>query len=664
MKSEAMQRILVVDDNDENLYYLNALLSAAGYEVKVARNGAEALQSALAYPPALIVTDILMPVMDGFALCRIWRGEPRLSAIPFVFYTATYTDPKDKEFGLSIGADEFLVKPMEPDVMLQAVRNLLRQKESGTLPDRSTRSPEMNVFLREYNSALVRKLEDKLVQLEAANQKLADSEELVHAVLDNSPLPIMAADLEGRILLINAAFSATFGYSAAEATGRYCSELIVPSGADSVRELLLRRMSNSEASPQPSKRRRKDGTLIDVEIYVGPMKLRDKVSGSLAIYHDIAEQRKLEDELRHSQKMEAMGRLAGGIAHDFNNLLMLISGYLGQMTESGLSPEQRTSCKEAIAATKRAASLTRQLLAFSRKHREEFRVTDLNSVVSNMQEMLRSLVSERIRLDVALSTNPVPVLADVPQLEMVVMNLAINAQDAMPDGGLLTIKTGSKEDESKRFAVLTVSDTGRGMTPEIKGHIFEPFFTTKQAGKGTGLGLSTVLGIVQRAGGHIEVESEHNQGTQFRVYLPETVAAPERVTAAPSFVPPARGEETILLAEDEAGIRAMTRAYLEALGYHVIEAVNGSEAVKVAGEYEGSIDLVLTDIGMPIMRGDVAVDAIRERRAGIKALYISGGSQDQMANKDDVLYKPFEFPELGRRVRSVLDSNPATRTGD
>jgi PAS domain S-box-containing protein len=655
-------RILVADDNDDNLYYLQALLSAAGYEVIVARNGAEALQSALGNPPTLIVTDVLMPVMDGFTLCRIWRAEPRLARIPFAFYTATYTDPKDMELGLAIGADEFLVKPIEPDTMLDMVRNLLRQKETGSLPDRSNSSSDPRVFLREYNAALVRKLEDKLVQLENANQKLADAEELVHAVLDNCPLPVMAADLEGKILLINTAFSATFGFSAAQATGQYCAELIVPPGIDSVKELLLKRMSGNEASPQPSKRRRRDGTEIDVEIYVGPMQLHGKVTGSLAVYRDVTEQRKLEEELRHAQKMEAMGRLAGGIAHDFNNLLMLISGYVGQMVESELPPEQRKACKQAIAATKRAASLTRQLLAFSRKQREEPRVTDLNSVISNMQEMLRSLASERIRLDVALSSNPVSVLADVPQLEMVVMNLAINAQDAMPDGGVLTIATRAQKQDSNMFAVLTVSDTGRGMTPEITKRIFEPFFTTKQTGKGTGLGLSTAHGIVQRYGGHIEVESEPNGGTEFRVYLPEIAAKPEQVSEAVSPAPPPRGQETILLAEDEAGIRAMTKTYLEGLGYHVIEAVDGSEAVKLSAEYSGEIDLVLTDLGMPIMRGDAAVAAIREHRAGVKALYISGGAQEQEAtDMADVLYKPFEFPELGWRVRAVLDVEPATR---
>ncbi len=650
------QRILVVDDNDESRYYLQALFAAAGYEVTAAMNGAEALQSALAKPPALIFTDILMPVMDGFTLCRRWRAEPRLAGIPFAFYTATYTDPKDKELGLSIGADDFLVKPIEPNVLLETASKLLHRKASGTLPDRSTAMPEPSVFLIEYNAALIRKLEDKLVQLEAANQKLSDAEEFVHAVLDTSPLPIIAADSKGKVLLSNPAFSDMFGYSAAEAVGQYVADLIDPPDVDPEPTLLANRMASDRVYPYFSKRRRKDGALLDVEVYLAPMKLRDKVSGLFAIYHDVGEQRKLEEELRHAQKMEAMGRLAGGIAHDFNNLLMLISGYLGRLVDSALSPDQRSNCHEALAATKRAASLTRQLLAFSRKHRETPTVTDFNSVVVNVQAMLRSLVLQHIRLELVLSENPVPILADVPQLEIVVMNLAINAQDAMHDGGVLKITTGRHEQDAMNFAVLTVTDTGRGMTRDIKARIFEPFFTTKESGKGTGLGLSTVNEIVQRYGGHIAVDSEPDRGTEFRIYLPQTRVCIPETTSEPSVSAPAGGRETILLAEDEAGIRAMTRAYLEGLGYCVLEAADGHEAVKIGTEYQGTIDLVLTDIAMPLLQGDAAVRAIRESRPGIKAVYISGYS-GQLSNDycGDVLYKPFEFRELGRRIRRVLD---------
>jgi two-component system, cell cycle sensor histidine kinase and response regulator CckA len=400
----------------------------------------------------------------------------------------------------------------------------------------------------------------------------------------------------------------------------------------------------------------KDGRIY--ERYSQPQCLDDRIVGRVWSFRDVTGARRLEEDLRQSQKIEALGRLAGGVAHDFNNLLMLISGYVGLLSASGLSSGQKETCEQALAATNRAAALTRQLLAFGRKHQDTPTVTNLNEIVSNMQGMLRSLVSEYIRLDISLNEDPVPVLADVQQLEVVLMNLAINAHDAMPNGGALSVVAERQQQESGTFAVLTVTDSGKGMTPEVRARIFEPFFTTKEVGNGTGLGLATVYGIVQRLGGHIEVESRPNQGTQFRIYLPETQAEPDisAVTASPPS--PASGHETILLAEDEIGIRAMTRAYLEGLGYRVLEATDGSEAVKISRKYESSIDLILTDFLMPIMRGDAVVDSIRKHRPGIKALYITGSSEVLDSNEPaQVLLKPFKFPELGCRVRAVLDSD-------
>jgi PAS domain S-box-containing protein len=400
----------------------------------------------------------------------------------------------------------------------------------------------------------------------------------------------------------------------------------------------------------------KDGRIY--ERYSQPQCLDDEIVGRVWSFRDVTAARRVEEQLRQSQKIEALGRLAGGVAHDFNNLLMLISGYAGLLSASELSSKQKEACEQVLAATDRAAALTRQLLAFGRKNRDAPTVTSLNAIVSNMQGMLRSLVSEYIRLDISLSEDPVPVLADAQQLEVVLMNLAINAHDAMPNGGVLSVVAGRQEDESGTLAVLTVTDSGKGMTADVRTHIFEPFFTTKEVGKGTGLGLSTVYGIVQRSGGHIEVQSQPNQGTQFRIYLPETQAAPAISAVSASPPPPAPGHETILLAEDEIGIRAMTKAYLESLGYRILEAADGSEAVKISRSYESSIDLILTDFVMPIMRGDVVVDSIREHRPGIKALYITASSAGLVANEpDEVLLKPFKFPDLGRRVRTILDSD-------
>jgi PAS domain S-box-containing protein len=400
----------------------------------------------------------------------------------------------------------------------------------------------------------------------------------------------------------------------------------------------------------------KDGRIFDR--YSQPQRLDDQIIGRVWSFRDVTQERHLEEDLRHSQKMEAVGRLAGGVAHDFNNLLMLISGYLGRLSACGLSPEQEPVCGEALSATKRATALTRQLLAFSHKHRDAPGVTDLNAIVSNIQEMLRPLIPASVRLDISLCDNPAPVLADIQQLEVVVMNLVINAQDAMPDGGVMSVVTTREEKGSLGFGVLTVSDTGRGMTPEVRAQIFEPFFTTKPVGRGTGLGLSTVHGIVQRSGGHIEVRSEPNCGTQVRIYLPQSAAAPDAGRATPNPAISSSQHETILLAEDEPGIREMTKVYLESLGYHVLSAPDGSEAVDISREYQGTISLILTDLHMPVLGGEAAVSAIRELRPTIRTLYITGYPEDRFVHDAaEVLLKPFEFPELGLRVRLVLDAD-------
>ena len=388
--------------------------------------------------------------------------------------------------------------------------------------------------------------------------------------------------------------------------------------------------------------------------------------GRVWSFRDVTRARNLELELRQSQKMEAVGRLAGGVAHDFNNLLMLISGYVTQLMENPALAEGYSTCEQILATTRRAASLTKQLLAFSRKQPDAATTADLNLILLNLEPLLRRLLSDQIQLEVSAAPNPQPIYADVSQIEMMIMNLAVNAQDAMPEGGQLSIATtnralSSRDDKgneiTKEFAILEVRDTGHGMTPEVKARIFEPFFTTKQLGRGTGLGLSTVLGIAERAGGRIDVQSEPNRGATFRVFLPKTKAAPaEQVQTSASA--PGGGTETILLAEDESGIRAMTRAYLEALGYRVIEAVDGAEAIRRSMEYAGPIHLVLTDLLMPGMRGDSAVRAIRSHRPEVKAIFMSGYTdQDVTGDPAAILNKPFEFPELGRRLRSILDND-------
>lgn len=487
-------------------------------------------------------------------------------------------------------------------------------------------------------------------------RQLQDTISLLNATLNSTADGILVVSRDGKVSGCNRRFAQLWHLQFESTEGRSDAELL-SSVIDQLEDpdefvAKVKALYSDPSATSFDVLTFKDGRIY--ERYSQPQCLDSRIVGRVWSFRDVTESRRLEEELRQSQKLEAIGRLAGGVAHDFNNLLMLISGYLALLAESGLSSNQTEACQQAVKATSRATALTRQLLAFSRKHPDAPTTTNLNEIASNMQPVLRALVSECIRLDIVFG-EPVPVLVDVPQLEVVLINLAINAYDAMPTGGVLTVITGAQERKGETFAVLTVTDTGKGMTPEVQARIFEPFFTTKEIGKGTGLGLSTAYAVIQKAGGSIEVESQVGQGTQVRVYLPETKAQPVLNSVVVPLPPPIHGRETILLAEDEIGIRTMARAFLENLGYRVLEAPNGMEAVKVSREFDDVIDLVVTDLLMPIMRGDAAVASIRENRPNIKVLYISG-STEELAEAAEVLHKPFKFPELGRRVRTVLDS--------
>jgi PAS domain S-box-containing protein len=410
----------------------------------------------------------------------------------------------------------------------------------------------------------------------------------------------------------------------------------------------------------------RDGRIF--ERYSQPQLLHGEITGRVWSFRDVTQARNLELELRQSQKMEALGKLAGGVAHDFNNLLMLISGYTELIVEQSSVEEKRNLANQILATAKRGAALTKQLLTFSRKQPEAAVSVDLNFIVVNLELMLRRLLSDEIQLEVALAPNPQLVHVDVSQIEMMILNLVLNAQDAMPEGGRLSIRTISTSslpgtdgasEQPNGFVILEVSDTGKGMTPEVQERIFEPFYTTKPLGRGTGLGLSTVLGIAEKARGKVEVKSEPNHGATFRVYLPRfSESVP--LSSAPSVLLPEGGSETILLAEDESGIRSMTRVYLESLGYRVLEAADGAEAVTRSFEYAGKIDLMLTDLHMPNRRGDSAFEVIRRDRPGIKAIFMSGFWDDQITEEPhNLLRKPFALPELSRRVRAVLDFRDA-----
>jgi two-component system, cell cycle sensor histidine kinase and response regulator CckA len=415
--------------------------------------------------------------------------------------------------------------------------------------------------------------------------------------------------------------------------------------------------------------------------HVEPLRNADgELEGAICMALDITDRKQLEEQLRQAQKMEAVGRLAGGIAHDFNNLLMVIQGYADLLAER--LPERdplRRNAEQIQTASQRATSLTRQLLAFSRKQMLAPKVLNVQSVVADMEKILHRLIGEDVRLESSSAPNLGLVKADRSQIEQVILNLAVNARDAMPDGGRLTIETANVELDATcshppamlspgKYVMLAVTDNGCGMDAETQAHIFEPFFTTKEKGKGTGLGLATVYGIVKQSGGYVWVYSEPGRGTSFKVYLPrieEPAGAEGRDKKLPAQAMP-RGSETILLVEDEKGVRELAREYLLTCGYNVLVAEDGHTAIELAAMHAGPIDLLMTDVVMPGISGRELADRVKSQRAGIKVLYMSGYT-DQSVVKHGILetdavllQKPFTMATLALKLRELF-SNEATR---
>jgi two-component system cell cycle sensor histidine kinase/response regulator CckA len=400
--------------------------------------------------------------------------------------------------------------------------------------------------------------------------------------------------------------------------------------------------------------------------------------GAICMALDITDRRQLEEQLRQAQKMEAVGRLAGGIAHDFNNLLMVIQGYADLMAERLAEGDPlRRNAEQIQTASQRATSLTRQLLAFSRKQMLAPKVLNIQSVVADMEKILRRLIGEDVQLESSSAADLGLVKADRSQIEQVILNLAVNARDAMPEGGRLTIETANVELDSTcthqprmlspgRYVMLAVTDNGCGMDSETQAHIFEPFFTTKEKGKGTGLGLATVYGIVKQSGGYVWVYSEPGRGTSFKVYLPrieeaEGTAGRDKKLGATAMP---RGSETILLVEDEKGVRELAREYLRTCGYHVVEAEDGHTALELAAMHAGSIDLLMTDVVMPGISGKELADRVKSQRPGIKVLYMSGYT-DQSVVKHGILetdavllQKPFTMATLALKLREIFSEEP------
>jgi PAS domain S-box-containing protein len=513
----------------------------------------------------------------------------------------------------------------------------------------------------------------QLTGLKRAELTLRQSSQRYRSLFDTSPLPMWVYDLESLAFLeINEAAVREYGYSREEFLARGITDIRPQEDVPAVVESLSQ-VQALRAERQAWRHRRKDGRVFDVEITSAPIEWLGR-SARLVMAVDVTERRRLEEQLVQSQKVEAIGRLAGGIAHDFNNLLGVITGY-GDLLWAELSDgdPRRRRVEQIRKASDRAAGLTRQLLAFSRKQVLQPRILDLNHVVRDMETMLRRLIAEDIHLTTVTGQDVGRVRADPSQLEQVIMNLVVNARDAMPLGGSLTLATHNQEVPAGqsgvppgRYVVLSVTDTGVGMDAETQSHVFEPFFTTKEVGKGTGLGLATVYGIVRQSEGHIVLDTAPGRGSTFRIYLPEEQeAAPAEAVPASAGSQPL-GRETILLAEDEDGLRALVREILEERGYLVIAAGSGPQALELGAQCpQGDLHLLLTDVVLPGMSGRSLAEQLALRHPALGVLYMSGYTDDALGHHGvldattNFLHKPFTADALLHRVRNVLDTHNA-----
>jgi two-component system cell cycle sensor histidine kinase/response regulator CckA len=511
------------------------------------------------------------------------------------------------------------------------------------------------------------------VQLSRFRKQLAEREELFRLISENAADMIAVVDTSGQRLYNSPSYQKLLGYSQEELGKTSAFEQIHADDRKAVVDAAQEARRTGMGRTVEYRIRHKDGRWLTLESTASVVRNGDgEVEKLVVVNRDITERKQLEEQLHRSQKLEAIGRLSGGVAHDFNNILGLIIGYSEALQER-VPPEDpyREAVDEIQNAGKRAAALTQQLLAFSRKQVLEPRILSLNTMIVDIEKMLRRLVGEDIQIELLLAPDTGTVKADRSQIEQVILNLVVNARDAMPDGGKLTIETGNWTLDRSTvlrhpyvipgpYAMLKVTDTGCGMDAQLQSHIFEPFFTTKEKGKGTGLGLATAYGVIKQSGGYIWVDSEVGKGSTFRMYLPEVSEVAEAIPEVKAARKVATERRIILLVEDERSLRKLTRKTLSDAGHQVFEAGDASEALEISRKTQGAIDLLLTDVIMPGTSGKKLADVLLTERPGIGVLYMSGYTDGEIAKQGmleqgtTILRKPFTRDELMRQVENAL----------
>ncbi len=667
--------VLIIDDSPINLSVIMNHLRDKGYEVLVATSGEIGIERAAYVRPDIILLDVMLPGIDGFETCRSLKANALTQKIPVIFMTVL-NEVNDKLRGFDAGAVDYVAKPLQPEEVIARISTHLRlsdlshslELQNDRLAELSGKLGEQARQLRTARDELELRVAERTKDLSVANAALSASEEHYRIVLSSISDAVLIADTAGRPVFISPNTEQVFGYSASQLMGFGSLSQLFGADLYSLAELEAHGQIDNIERAIVDSQGRPHILLISVK--------RVAISAGVTLYtcREISQRKELEAQLRQAQKMEAIGRLAGGVAHDFNNLLTVIIGHSTLLLDSQANqddPEYHDDLTQILTASERAAALTRHLLAFSRQQVLELHVLNLNTVVEETVQMLKRLIGEDVTLSTRLDPALGAVQADTHQLQQILLNLAVNARDAMPNGGTLTIETTNAELDPLYarshvgvspgpHVMLAVSDTGVGMDATTRERIFEPFFTTKALGQGTGLGLAMVHGIVSQSGGHIYLYSELGYGTTFKIYLP-LVSAPVEALGLPALDPTSLGgSETILLVEDEIGVRNFMRDVLNSHGYIILDAP-AEQALALAQHYREPIHLLITDVVMPKLSGRELAEAMLSLRPETNVLYISGYTDNIIASRDmlpetySFLQKPFTPDALARKVRMILD---------
>lgn len=668
-----MTRALVVDDNTGNLYLLRVLLEGQGFDVDEARHGAEALAKARQIPPDIVVSDLLMPVMDGYTLLRHWKGDGRLRSIPFVVYTATYTEPKDERLAMDLGADAFILKPTEPGPLLARLQSVLAKARENTAEPTRRPTRDLESALSEHGEILIRKLEEKTEGQRRAEGALRNEQTLYQILAGSIPDHIYFKDRQSRFVRINRALMEALRLNdPSEAVGKTDFDFFTARHAERAYAHEQRIMQTGESLLDIEEEETwPDGRITWVRTTKVPFRDADgSIIGLVGVSRDVTERKKLEQQFLRAQRLESIGMLATGIAHDFNNVLAPVAMAASILREQVTDPEKLRLLDTLESCSKRGAALVQQILGFARGVGGEPRLVQVRHLIHDVAEVASETLPKSIRVVEDAPGNLWPVTGNPTQIHQVLLNLCVNARDAMPQGGTLLLRAENRRLDAEAanrmqgarpgaWVVLHVEDTGTGIAPEVLPRIWEPFFTTKGAEKGTGLGLSTVRGIVENHGGFIAMRTEPGRGTTFRIHLPasESAAAGD-AGSAPRAAGRGKGE-LILLADNEPLIRQTVSAILGNAGYQVVTADDGLAAVSLFTPRAAEFSLVITDLDMPNLDGPALARAVHGLRPGMKILAMSGLHDRDAASGPELfaaafLPKPFTATMLLSTVEGIL----------